>query len=214
MTYKNYGRNAGLLVLALVLIFGAGPARAQFHLQMLMGSPFAGRVGAIGRLNMAPYGSQAGALPHMLQSTNGMMINTQNAGTGMQNSMARIRGMDGLGSRRPPDPEPMRMAERNLGGGAGADPGKREAPKLDVKKTTAHVGEAWVELLIGACAGGAFIGAFAAATAISAAPAVAGAAAPAAITAATAAMGVGCGIGVAAAAVSFGAIFGYRALTN
>lgn len=196
-------RPAGPLVLMLVIIFDTGPALAQLQLpmQMLMASPFAGRMGAMGPRNMAPYGSQAGAMPHVMQSTNGLMMNTQNSGTATQGSIAETFGMEGLVPHRRSGQGPMQMAERTPG------EGEIEAPEVDA-------GEGWTELLIGACAGGAFIGAFAAATAVSAVPVAAAAAAPVAVTAAATAMGVGCGIGVATASVSFGAIFGYRALAE
>ena len=201
---KPTSRIAGLLVLVLVLLVDAAPALAQFQLpmQMLMTNPFAGRMGAMGAGAMAPYGSQAGAMPHVMQSNNGLMMTTQNsrlARTSAPRSMGEMLGLEELTGRRPP----MRMAER----AAGEEGGEIEASEIDA-------GEGWAELLVGACAGGAFIGAFAAATAVSAAPVAAAIAAPAAVTVAATAIGIGCGIGVATASVSFGAIFGYRALAN
>ena len=137
-------RPAGPLVLMLVIIFDTGPALAQLQLpmQMLMASPFAGRMGAMGPRNMAPYGSQAGAMPHVMQSTNGLMMNTQNSGTATQGSIAETYGMEGLVPHRRSGQGPMQMAERTPG------EGEIEAPEVDA-------GEGWTELLIGACAGGA-----------------------------------------------------------
>ena len=67
------------------------------------------------------------------------------------------------------------------------------------------------EIVIGACAGGAFLGAYSAAT--STAPAAAtGVGAAAAGTAVVSAAAIGCGLGVATAAVSIGAVTGWQSL--
>ena len=75
---------------------------------------------------------------------------------------------------------------------------KADAPDADVSEPI------W-EMLIGACAGGAFIGGFSAATA-----AVPVGVAVAAGPVVASAMAIGCGLGVATAVVSYGAVFGYQ----
>ncbi len=157
------------------LLVMADPASAQM-LPMIsqIAGPFAGRMGA-GSLQMAPmYGSQAGALPHMLQSTQSMM-------TG-EGAIRSLTGMEMAGSSE---------------GGKG-----RDAPDADVSD------KPW-EVLIGACAGGAFIGGF---SAISATVPVG--AAPVAVPAVASAMAIGCGLGVATATVSLGSVYLWRRATQ
>ncbi|MBI1774052.1 MAG: hypothetical protein HYR63_01770 [Proteobacteria bacterium] len=136
--------------------------------------PFAGRMGPNG-LPMAPlYGSQAGALPHMLQGTEALM-QPGGASSGMQ----------------------MAASSERSSGGEGSD-----APDADV-------GDKPWEVLIGACAGGAFIGGFSAINATVPVGAVA-----VAVPAVASAMAVGCGIGIATATVSLSAVYGWRKATR
>src|SRR5260221_6679093 len=71
------------------LLFLASPASAQMLGPIItqMAGPFAGRMGA-NRLEMAPlYGSQAGALPHLLQGTQTLAV----AGNGQIGALDGIR---------------------------------------------------------------------------------------------------------------------------
>jgi hypothetical protein len=177
--------HAGAVVFIGVLL-STGPAPAQMlgpFMSQLAG-PFAGRIAPNGS-EMAPlYGSQAGALPHLLQGPGALA----QAGGALSNAQ-----ISGLSAGTPSTPNTgSEMAGHPKSGG------KVDAPDADL-------GEPIWEMLIGSCAGGAFIGAFSAVTAavpvgvvLSAAPVVA------------TAMVAGCGIGIATAAVSFGAVFGWQ----
>jgi hypothetical protein len=142
--------------------------------------PFAGRMGANpNRLEMAPmYGSQAGALPHVLQGTESLM------------------------ARGDPSMSLSGLQMSATGDKPGAEGGKQDAPDADVSD------KPW-EVLIGACAGGAFIGGF---SAISAA--VPAGAAPIALPAVASAVAIGCGLGIATATVSLGAVYIWRSATR
>jgi hypothetical protein len=188
---------------ALALVCLAGPALAQ----MQMVNPFAGRIGAMGPRNMAPYGSRAGVIPHVMQSTNGMAMSMRNSVAGAMNTLAEAVGLESPMSRTARTMEHAPIGHVAPGGEGGGEGGEIEGPEVEV-------GDELLELVVGACAGGAFIGAFAAATAVpalgaAAAPAAA-AAAPLALTALASAMGIGCAIGVVTATVSVGAVLGYR----
>ena len=83
----------------------------------------------------------------------------------------------------------------------------KSGDRIDVPDT--DVSSPIWEMLIGSCAGGAFIGGFSAATAV----------VPIGVVVATgpvlaSAMAVGCGLGVATAAVSYGAVFGWQKITR
>lgn len=84
-----------------------------------------------------------------------------------------------------------------------------EAEGLDV-----DVMEGLVELVVGACAGGAFIATAAPAVAPAAGAMIAAAATPFTVVAFATAMGIGCGIGIATATASVGAVLGFRAATQ
>jgi hypothetical protein len=88
------------------------------------------------------------------------------------------------------------------GGGSGA---RADAPDVP------DAGESLWEIVIGACAGGAFLGAYSAATATAPAAAT-GVGVGATGTAVVSAAAIGCGLGVATAAVSLGAIHGWQSL--
>ena len=181
--------------MTLVLLVVTLPALAQ----MQMINPFAGRMGAMTPGSMAPYGSRAGAMPHMMQSTNGMMMRMRSSVSGMMDSLNTALGGQGEQSMMPPG---MEGSQRH--GMVPEEEGiEGEAPEMDAA-------DEMFELIVGACAGGAFIGAFAAATAIPAAGPAAAAAAPAAVTALAAAIGIGCGLGIVTATISVGAVMGYR----
>ena len=184
-----------------LLLPAAVPASAQMLGPLIsqMAGPFAGRIGAFGPENLAPYGSPAGATPHLLQGTQALMSPSAN-------NPAPSAG-------QPAGPQPGRP-EMGTSSGAGA---KRPTGGKGEKKGTdapdADVGESLFRVLVGACAGGAFIGGFAAVTAApAAAPAAAVVAAPAALTTFFSAVGVGCLLGGATAATSLGAVWAYRAL--
>ena len=188
-----------LLVLCLPAAAG-GPAQAQMlgPLMSQMAGPFAGRMGALGPENMAPYGSPMGAVPHIMQGTQALMNPaTSNAvGSVGRSDMGASNRPDMAGSNNRDNMKP-RARSGEKGGG--------DAPDADV-------GEGFWRVMVGACAGGAFIGGFAVATAApAAAPAVA-AAAPAAVTGILSALGIGCLLGGATAATSLGAVWAYREL--
>lgn len=191
------------LTLVVVLCLAGMPAVARAQ----MVNPFAGQMGPMAPGNMAPYGSVAGAMPHIMQSVNGIMMGMGNSLSGMARSVAGVFGMEGEGSMVPVGAE---LSQQH------GPPG--DEPALEIEAPEADVGENLVELVIGACAGGAVIGAFAVATATPAVGAAAApaavVAAPAAVTAFAAAMGVGCGLGVVTAAASVTAVVGYRGITQ
>jgi hypothetical protein len=150
--------------------------------------PFAGQVAPNGS-QMAPlYGSQAGATPHMLQSIAAL----PRPGTGVNVAQAPMPSGNAMGP-----------------GATGAE--KQPKPKSGDKADApdADVSEPIWEMLIGSCAGGAFIGGFSAATAV-VPVGVAVAAAPVV----TSAMAIGCGLGVATAVVSYGAVLGYQRMVR
>ncbi len=155
--------------------------------------PFAGSMapGAPG-----PYGSMAGAYVHLLQNFQTMLSGTPQMTSGTF-----------TGAMPSPTPTALDASGGPSTPGAGDGGGEpAEAPETDAGDST------W-EIFIGACAGGAFLGGYSAATA--AAPAAAtGVAAPAAATAVASAAAIGCGLGVSTAAVSFGAVGGWRLFTQ
>ena len=193
------------LALALVLLVLAVPALAQMPMQMI--NPFAGRMGGMSPGAMAPYGSRAGAMPHVLNSTNGMTMSMGGSMSGFMDRLASAFGMEGIHTAMPTGME---------GTGRHVVPGGEEGIEGELAET--EVGGAFLELIVGACAGGAFIGVFAAATAVEAAAPVvapaAAAAAPLAITGLAAASGIGCGLGVVTVTVSLAAIFAYREIAE
>jgi hypothetical protein len=169
-------RVGSALALAVVSAISLAPPASAQMLPMMsrIAGPFAGRMGA-NRLEMAPmYGSQAGAMPHLLQGTEALMIPGDRSGLSLSG---------------------MQMSD-NAGAESGS--GKQDAPDADVSD------KPW-EVLIGACAGGAFIGGF---SAISAA--VPAGAAPVAVPAVASAVAIGCGLGIATATVSLGAVYLWR----
>ena len=197
---RQFGvREFHTFALALVLLVLATPALAQ--MQML--NPFAGRMGGMLPGAMAPYGSQAGAMPQVMQSTNGMMMSMGSSMSGFMHRLASTFGIEGTQSSMPPGMEGIQR-HAAPGGGEGIE---GEIPMMEA-------GGEFVEVVVGACAGGAFIGVFAATTAVEAgAPVVvpaAAAAAPLASTGLAAASGIGCGLGVVTLTVSLAAIFAYR----
>ena len=100
------------------------------------GGPFAGMAGANG-LRMTPlYGSQAGALPHIWQATNALVMPDGGAG---------VASMQMAASNQGPAPD-------------GTTRERSEAPDVNVSERP-------LDVFIGACAGGAFIGGFSAFTA-------------------------------------------------
>ena len=191
-----------LLVLCLPAAAG-GPAQAQMlgPLMSQMAGPFAGRMGALGPDNMAPYGSPMGAAPHIMQGTqalmNPAMSNTVSSASQPDMGSSNRTDMAGSNSRD-------NMKPRARSGGNGEKKGG-DAPDADV-------GEGFWRVMVGACAGGAFIGGFAVAPAAPAAAPAAAAAAPAAVTGFLSALGVGCVLGGATAATSLGAVWVYREL--
>jgi hypothetical protein len=178
-------------LLAVASSFAAGPVFAQ---QLI--DPFAGSMapGAPG-----PYGSDVGAFAHLIQSfptivtPDPSMLNTAVA-VGAPASMAAV-------APKAPDAAGKAMAPPAASDGGEGD--KADAP--DVPDSEEGI---W-EIVIGACAGGAFLGAYSAATAT--APAVVtGVGAAATGTAIVSAAAIGCGLGVATATVSLGAIAGWK----
>jgi len=150
--------------------------------------PFAGQIAPNGS-QMAPlYGSQAGATPHLLQGTGILSLQAGNlniAQASPSDASAMAPGATGTDMQSQP----------------------RSADRIDVPD--ADVSSRIWEMLIGSCAGGAFIGGFSAATA----------AVPVGVVVATgpvlaSAMAVGCGLGVATAAVSYGAVFGWQKIAR
>ncbi|MSP49530.1 MAG: hypothetical protein EXQ95_09410 [Alphaproteobacteria bacterium] len=132
----------------------ATPASAQMLGTMSrIAGPFAGRMAANGT-EMAPlYGSQAGAMPHLMQGTQALMpaMNDLVASGGL--SMARSSEAavpSAHGTMKTP------MTPNDPAGSSGEKSAGPEAPDAG------EVGERFSELFIGACAGGAFIGAFSA----------------------------------------------------
>lgn len=165
-----------------------------------MAGPFAGRMGAAGADPMAAYRSPAGMTPHLMQGTQALM------GPMMNNTMMSAN-QPGMAPSNQPDMAPSsdRDGTKPRAGGGGEKKGA-DAPDVDV-------GEGFWRVMVGACAGGAFIGGFAVATAApAAAPAAAAAAAPVAVTGFLSALGVGCLLGGATAATSLGAVWLYREL--
>jgi len=77
-----------------------------------------------------------------------------------------------------------------------------EAPEVEA-------GESLWEIFVGACAGGAFLGGYSAVTAATPVAAT-GVAAPTAAALVASASAIGCGLGVATAAVTLGAVNGWR----
>jgi hypothetical protein len=175
----------------LVLLTGplAGTAAAQ---QMF--DPFAGSMapGAPG-----PYGSEAGAYVHLLQNFQTMLSGAPQMLSGYL-----------TGAMPPPSAETNPMGSGASGGtqapgGAGEGGDKAEAPD------STDAADSAFEIFLGACAGGAFLGGYSAASA--AAPVAAtGVAAPAAATVVASAAAIGCALGVSTAAVSLGAVAGWR----
>ena len=197
--------SAGLcLLLACLLVMSASPAAAQMLGSMMaqVAGPFAGRTGATGREMMPLYGSQAGAFPHLLQGTEALMPMTQSASSALGG--LRMASTSEMG------------ATAELGTGASRELSRRQPPTAagekpespDVPDVGEFTNSVW-DVLIGSCAGGAFIGAFSAANA-TAPVAVTGVAIPVAATAVASAMAVGCGLGVATAGVSLSAVLGWR----
>jgi hypothetical protein len=84
--------------------------------------------------------------------------------------------------------------------GEGGEPA--EAPEVEA-------GESLWEIFVGACAGGAFLGGYSAASAATPVAAT-GVAAPSAAALVGSAAAIGCGLGVATAAVTLGAVSGWR----
>jgi hypothetical protein len=178
--------SALLPLFGLLLAAAAGaPAKAQMlgPLMSQMAGPFAGRMGATGADPMAAYRSPAGMTPHIMQSTQALM-----------NPMASNTA---AGANQPG------MASSSAGGGE--KKGGGDAPDADV-------GESFWRILVGACAGGAFIGGFAVATAAPAAAPAAAVVTPAVLTGVLSAAGVGCLLGGATAATSFAAVWVYGEL--
>ncbi len=166
------------------------PASAQMLGQAMSqaAGPFAGQIAPNGS-QMAPlYGSQAGATPHLLQGTGILSF------SGSSTSVAQT-SPSGANT----------MAQGATGSDMQSQP--KSGDRIDVPD--ADVSSPFWEMLIGSCAGGAFIGGFSAATAT----------VPVGVVVATgpvlaSAMAVGCGLGVATAAVSYGAVFGWQKITR
>jgi hypothetical protein len=173
--------------LAAIALGGSAPASAQMlgtTMSQLAG-PFAGRMGPGA---MPPYGSQAGAYAHLMQGTQvAMPAMTNIVGDLNQPSMAHSSQVAAQGESR--------------GGGE----------KPDVPDSGSS--ESYWELVVGACAGGAFIGAFSALNAAAPIAAAGAAAPPAAGLAVATAMGTGCVLGAATASVSLGAIWLFKKAT-
>lgn len=165
-----------------------GPTMSQ------IAGPFAGRMGPLGPNALPPYGAQAGAVPHIMQGTQALMPATGN----LLNQPTMARSSEAA--------TPAMPGQDNKGGGK-SEKGSSDAPD------TGEISANFLELLVGACAGGAFIGAFAAVNATAPVAAV-GVAAPAAATAVLSAMGVGCVLGAATATASLGAVLGYRSVAD
>src|SRR5207244_7165557 len=101
-----------------------------------------------------------------------------------------------------PAPDAGGKAVASPGGDSGGGGDKADAPDVPDSE------EGMWEIVIGACAGGAFLGAYTAATATVPAAAT-GVGAAATGTAIASAAAIGCGLGVATAGVSLGAITGW-----
>jgi hypothetical protein len=168
-----------------------GPRMAQ------LAGPFAGRTNATGREMLPLYGSEAGAFPHLLQGTE-VLVPIAQGGSSAPDGLRMASSSDlGTAAGRRGGAAPDRQV-------AAADekPERPEAPEVG------ELSDSVWEVLVGSCAGGAFIGAF---SAVNAAPvAVAGVAAPVAAIAVASAAAVGCGLGVATAGVSLTTVFGWR----
>lgn len=219
LSLRAAAAHVGHRLAALVLVAGmsatlsllsSAPAAAQM-LGMTMtqiAGPFAGRLNPNGGM-MAGYGSQAGVFAHLMQGTQAVMPS-------MQNTLSGLSGMRMASTSQTANPQSngsMTMSENS--GAKPNEPGGKSGEKSggpDAPDSGDSGGSFW-DLMIGACAGGAFIGGFSAATA-TAPVAVTGVAAPIAATAVASAMGVGCGLGVATAAVSLGAVMGWRSATR
>lgn len=93
------------------------------------------------------------------------------------------------------------------GAGSGGSGGRTDAPDVP------DAGEGLWEIVIGACAGGAFLGAYSAANR-TAPPAATGVGAGGTDTAVVSAAAIGCGLGMATAAVSLGAVRGWQSLRS
>ena len=146
-------------------------------------NPFAGSLmpGAPG-----PYGSAAGAYVHLMQTFQTMLSGAPSLLSGVY-----AGGMPAT---------PAAAPASSSGGGDRAD--APDVPSSD---------ESLWEIVVGACAGGAFLGAYSAATATVPAAAT-GVGAGATGTAVVSAAAIGCGLGVATAAVSLGAVRGWQSL--
>jgi hypothetical protein len=202
---------ARLFAIALILLVFGYPESARS--QMI--NPFAGQMGVMGAMgpqNFAPYGAQSGAMAHIIQTENGLMMSSQSSIPNLMNGLSRLLGMEARGQMFPIEHDQMGMVEGLMGEVPGT-----ATEGIEIERPEVEIGEGIIEVVVGSCAGGAFIGAFSVATAAPAAAPVAGAvavaAAPLALTAFTTAMGIGCVLGVTTASVSIGAVLGYRGAT-
>jgi hypothetical protein len=156
--------------------------------------------------NLPPYGSQAGAMAHVMQGTQIPMMQMGNiVSSPTMAAAAESSAQVPPGSMAMPPSTP---------GQDGKDTGTGEKRRDIEAPDSQDIGENFWELLIGACAGGAFIGGFASITAPAPVAVAAAVAAPVAATAIVSAMGVGCALGMATASTSLGAIQGWRRLVN
>ena len=131
-----------------------------------------------------PYGSAAGAYAHLMQGVQTIL--------GIGPSMASVGYSGG-----------MTTAAATTSSSGGGD--RTDAPDAPGSS------ESLWEVVVGACAGGAFLGAYSAATATAPAAAT-GVGAGATGTAVVSAAAIGCGLGIATAAVSLGAVRGFQSL--
>ncbi|MBI3451572.1 MAG: hypothetical protein HY057_01810 [Rhodospirillales bacterium] len=166
------------------LLFFAAAFPTVAQAQMPAMNPFAAAPGAPGAM-MAPYGTRAGALPHILQSTPGLMDSI--AGHQM-NLAARPEGGE---ATEAPDVDSRDESFWELIAGACAG--------------GAFIG-AYAAITAASAAAPAAVGA----VAVAAAPV----SAPAAITAVAGAAGIGCSFGVTTAIVSLGGVVALRRATG
>ncbi len=177
---------AVLLALAAIVVPKPGAAQIPGMNMQQMAGPAAGAAA----VNNHTYAAGAGTMLHVLQgSASPMLKGSMMADPNMNVAAAATRGEPGNAAAAPPE-------------------SGTEAPEVP------DVGEGFWEVLVGSCAGGAFIGAFSVISAASAAPAAAAAAPPAAVTAVLGAMGIGCALGMATASTSYGAIKTLRYVVN